>query len=83
MLVAERFITSLVNIYDKHLVSTDGGTLYPMACQFLKLRHHVHSPLEKSLIERTIQYVKDRTESFEDYFPCRLKKCKLKHLQTG
>jgi putative transposase len=27
MLVAERFIASLVNTYGKHLVSTDGGTL--------------------------------------------------------
>ncbi len=36
---------------------------------------------EKSYRERTIQYIKDRTESFDDYFPCRLKNCKLKHIQ--
>jgi len=42
-------------------VSTDGGTWYPQACQFLKLNHHLHSPFEKSIIERTMQYVKDRT----------------------
>jgi putative transposase len=80
MLVAERFIASLINTYGKHQVSTDGGTWYPQACQFLKLKHHIHSPFEKSIIERTIQYVKDRTESFDDYFPCRRKKCKLKHV---
>ena len=50
------------------------------ACQFLKLKHHIHSPYEKSIIERTMQYIKDRTESFDDYFPCKKKKCKLKHV---
>jgi putative transposase len=83
MLVTERFIASLINIYGKHHVSTDGGTWYPShACKFLKLRHHLHSPFEKSIIERTMQYIKDRTESFDDYFPCRKKKCKLKHIRN-
>ena len=80
MIVAERFLSGVVRDYGKHPVSTDGGTWYPMACQFLKLKHHVHSPLEKSMIERKIQYIKDRTESFDDYFPCMLKNCKLKHM---
>ena len=40
----------------------------------------LHSPFEKSIIERTIQYIKDRTESFDDYFPCKRKNCKLKHV---
>ena len=38
MLVTERFIASLINIYGKHPVSTDGGTWYPQACKFLKLK---------------------------------------------
>ncbi len=82
MLIAERFIAGLVRIHGKHPVSTDGGTWYPQACRFLKLDHHFHSPLEKSLIERTMQYIKDRTESFDDYFPCRMKNCKLKHVRN-
>jgi putative transposase len=73
MLRAERFISSIVKIHGKHPVSTDGGTWYPQACRFLNLDHHIHSSLEKSLIERTMQYIKDRTECFDDYFPCRLK----------
>src|SRR5215217_1596179 len=82
MLVAERFIASLINTYGKHPVSTtDGGTWYPQACKFLKLKHHTHFPFEKSIIERTIQYSKDRTEGFDDYFPCRKKKCKLKDVK--
>jgi putative transposase len=84
MFVAERYLSGLVKIHGKHPVSTDGGTWYPMACQFLGwLRHHLHSSYEKSLIERTMQYIKDRTECFDDYyFPCRLKNCKLKHIRN-
>ena len=82
MLVAERFLSSLLEKHGKHLVSTDGGTWYPQACRFLKLKHHLHSPLEKSIIERTIQHIKDRTESFDDYFPCRKRNnCNLNHVK--
>jgi putative transposase len=81
MFVAERFLSSVVKGYGEHPVSTDGGTWYPQACRFLKLQHHLHSPFEKSIIERTMQYIKDRTEGFDDYFPCRKKKCKLKHVK--
>ncbi len=83
MVMEERFIVvDLVRIHGRHPVSTDGGTWYTQACRFLKLDHHIHSSLEKSLIERTMQYIKDRTESFDDYLPCRLKNCKLKHLRN-
>jgi putative transposase len=81
MLVAERFISSLINRYGKHPISTDGGTWYPQACRFLKVNHRIHSTLEKSLIERTMQYIKDRTEGFDDYFPCKKNKCKLNHVK--
>jgi putative transposase len=77
MFVAERFLSDIVRDYGKHPVSTDGGTWYPMACRFLGLEHHIHCPMEKSLIERTMQYIKDRTECFDDYFPCRMKNCKM------
>jgi hypothetical protein len=37
---------------------------------------------EKNISERrTIQYIKDRTESFDDYFPCRKEKCMLEHIR--
>ena len=82
MFVAERFLSGLINSHGKHPVSTDGGTWYPMASRFLGLKHHLHSPYEKSMIERTMQYVKDRTECFDDYFPCRTRKCKLEHVRN-
>jgi putative transposase len=83
MFVAERFLFGLVNKYQNHpTVSTDGGTWYPQACRFLKLTHHIHSSYEKSIIERTMQYIKDRTESFDDYFPCSKEKCNLFHIKN-
>jgi putative transposase len=86
MLIAERFLSCIVKAYGQHPVSTDdGGPWYPpQACQFLKLRHHIHSSYEKRLVERTMQYIKDRTtESFDDNFPCKRKKnCKLKHVKN-
>ena len=77
ILVAEQFLKELIKKYGKYPVSTDGGTWYPQACRFFKLPHHTHSYYERSIIERTIQYIKDRTESFDDYFPCRKNKCRL------
>jgi transposase-like protein len=49
MLIAQRFLSHIVKEYGQHPVSTDdGGTWYPpQACQSQKLRHHIHSPLEK------------------------------------
>ena len=83
MFVAERFIAGLAKAHGKHPVSTDGGTWYPQACRFLKLGHHIHSPYEKSIIERTMQYIKDRTECFDDCFPCgRRKGCDFPHIKN-
>jgi len=83
MFVAERFLYNITKDYDKHPVSTaDGGTWYPpQACMFLKLKHYIHSSHEKSIIiERTIKYIKIEL-CFDDYFPCRKKNCKLKHVK--
>jgi putative transposase len=74
MLVAEKFIRSLISKYGKHSVYTDGGVWYPQACKILKLKHYLHSTLEKNLIERVVQYFKDRTECFDDYYPCNSKR---------
>ena len=84
MLIVEHFISSLTKGYGgvKHSISTDGGTWYPKACQFLKLDHHIRSSYERSIIERTMQYIKDRIESFDNYFTCNKENCKLKHVQN-
>lgn len=82
MFVAERLLLDIVEEYGRHPVTTDGGTWYPQACKFLKVDHNLHSFYEKSIIERTMQYIKDRTESFDDYFPCRKEHCNLFHIQN-
>lgn len=51
-----------------------------LVCIFLRMKRHVHSPFKKSLTKSMIQYVKDRTECFDDYFPCLKENCKLKHM---
>ena len=80
MLIAEAFLKTLVKVYGKHPVYSDGGTWYPQACNFLGLVHRLHSPFEKSIIERVIQYFKDRTECFDDYYPCIKVRCNLSHV---
>ena len=85
MFVAERFLSHVLDKYGKHQVSSEMvvvlGT-HHKACKFLNLYHHLHSSFEKSIIERTVQYIKDRTENFDDYFPCKKKnKCKLNHIK--
>ena len=47
MFVAERFLSRLVSTHGKHSISTDGGSWYPQACRFLKIRHRLHSLLAK------------------------------------
>ena len=82
MLVAESFLKSLVNLYGKHIVYSDGGSWYPEACNSLMLKHILHTYFEKNIIERAMEYVKDRTEAFDDYYPCRKKAvdCNLTHV---
>ena len=80
MLVAEKFIRSLVEKYGRHTVYTDGGTWYDEACNIIGLKHYLHSSFQKSLMERVNQYFKDRTESFDDYYPCRQMECNLFHV---
>ena len=44
------------------------GSMCPIS---LNLKHRLHSSYEKSIVvERTIEYLKDRTEAFDDYYPC-------------
>jgi putative transposase len=76
----------MINKCGKHPVSTKTVwyVVYPQACRFLKIKHRLHSSYEKKsiIIERTIRSIKDRTESFDDYFPCTKSKCKLQHIRN-
>ena len=83
---SERFLSHVIKEYGEHSISTDGGDTWypPQACKFLKLNHHSHSFVyknEKSIIERTMQYIKDRIKNFNDYFAYKKSECKLKHVK--
>ncbi len=74
MFVAEKFIRSLVENMESIQFTLMVVHGYPPACKILRLKHYLHSPLEKSLIERVVQYFKDRVEYFDDYYPCNSKR---------
>ena len=85
MFVAEKFIRSFVEKYGKHTVYTDADTWYDEACSILRLKHYLNASLEKSLMERVNQYLKDGIECFDDYYPCIQKEdseCNLFHVHN-
>ena len=74
------FLRRLIGIDGKYTVYSDGGSWYREACSYLGLKHLLHSPFEKSIVERTIEYLKDRTEASNDYYPCmKAGSCNLQH----
>ena len=64
MLVAEKFIRSLVENYGKHSVYSDGGTWYDEACNVLRLKHYLHSPFQKSLMESQLTVFQGQNREF-------------------
>jgi putative transposase len=74
MFVVKHFLSDLVDGYGHYPVFTNGATWYLyQAFHFLKLKKHLHSLYEKSIIGRTMKYIKDKIECFDDYFHCRKK----------
>jgi hypothetical protein len=56
---------------------------YNDACKWwLRLKHIIYGTELKNIIERFIQQIKDRTECFDDHFPCRIKKCDRQHVRN-
>ena len=80
LMVCYLFLKRVRARYGVRPVATDGGTWYPEACRWLRLEHRVYPTQEKNLIERFIQHVKDRTECFDDSFPCRREGCDKGHV---
>jgi hypothetical protein len=69
MIVAEAFLSPLIRICGKHTVYSYGGTWDPQASIFLNVEHHIHSSIQKSIVQSTNEYRKDRTEALDGYFP--------------
>jgi putative transposase len=79
--VAERFLPCLLEEHRGTHCFDWRWNLVPTSMQIPKVEAPYPSPYEKSIVERTVQYIKDRTESFDDdYLPCKRKKCKLRHV---
>ena len=78
--ICYRFFKQLRNRYGRKPIFTDGARWYNDACRWLRLQHQVYGTELKNIMERFIQYLKDRTECFDDYFPCRKPDCDRQHV---
>jgi putative transposase len=80
--VCYQFLKQLRSRYGRKPILTDGALGYYEACKWLRLPHQVYGTKLKNLMERFIQHMKDRTECFDDHFPCRKKKenCDMQHV---
>ena len=80
LVVCYNFIKRLKKLYgSKYTIYTDGAHYYNQACKWLRIKHIVYDSNGKNIMERAIQYIKDRTECFDDYFPCK-DDCNKKHV---
>jgi len=80
ILVCYRFFLQLRTRYGRKPVYTDGAQWYNDACRWLRMPHYVYGTEWKNLMERFIQHIKDRTECFDDHFPCRKIDCDRHHV---
>jgi putative transposase len=80
LMICYLFLKRVRAMYGRKLIVTDEARWYDEACRWLRLEHHNYPVEEKNLIERFIQKVKDRTECFDDSFPCRKKGCDRYHV---
>ena len=63
-------------------IFTDSAHWYNDACRWLRLKHVIYGTELKNIMERFIQQIKDRTECFDDNFPCRTHKCNRQHVDN-
>jgi len=63
------FIRRLVRRYGRVPIYTDGAPWYADACRWAGVEHVVYDRPLRNLMERMVQYIKDRTEAFDDLFP--------------
>jgi putative transposase len=79
--VCYQFFKQLRTRFGREPIFTDGALWYNEACKWLRLpHHHLNGTKLKNLMERFIQQIKDRTECFDDHFPCRKSDCDRHHV---
>jgi putative transposase len=75
----KRSEVSLVEINQSTLM---GAYWYNDACKWLRLKHIIYGAELKNIMERFIQHIKDRTECFDDNFPCKIRNCSRQHVNN-
>jgi putative transposase len=80
--ICYHFFKQLRTRYGRKPIHTDRAPWYNDACKWLRLKHHVYGTELKNIMERFIQQIKDRTECFDDYFPCRKEKCDRQYVNN-
>jgi putative transposase len=79
--VCYQFFRQLRNRYgSRKPIYTDGARWYNDVCKWLRLKHQIYDTGLKNLMERFVQQIKDRTECFDDHFPCRKHNCSKQHV---
>jgi putative transposase len=81
--VCYRFFKKLRDRYGgRKPIFTDDAHGYNDACRWLRLQHQVYGTELKNIMEKFIhQHGKDnRTECFDDHFPCRKPDCDRQHV---
>jgi putative transposase len=63
------FIRRPVRRYGRVPIYTDGAPWYADACRWAGAERAAHGRPLRNLMERVVQYAKDRTEAFDDPFP--------------
>jgi putative transposase len=80
--VCYQFFKEIRSRYGNKVIYTDGAHWYNNACKWLRLKHILYETPLKNLMERFIQQIKDRTECFDDHFPCNKEECARKHVSN-
>ena len=78
--VCYQFFKELRKRFGRKIIFTDGARWYNDACKWLRLKHQVYGNELKNKIETFIQKIKDRTECFDDHFPCIKDGCNMQHV---
>ncbi|MEM1546131.1 MAG: hypothetical protein QXP91_06700 [Candidatus Methanomethylicia archaeon] len=75
-----KFLKKVKTTYGSNIiVLSDGAHYYKASCRILKLKHELYGLEVRNLMERIIQYIKDRTRLFDNYIPCMKNKCGNEH----
>ncbi len=80
--VCYQFFRRIRTRFGNKPIFTDSAHWYNDACRWLRLKHVIYGTELKNIMERFIQQIKDRTECFDDNFPCKNHNCDKQHVDN-